>query len=121
MTPPKTSAPKQVALIQQLSAKIDQSTYEMVSSNETRCNTKLTEGEWLHRVDRFMNDATSGIPNKPQPKELTTALLTKAYSNHLPAAVVKRLTRVLETPVVTTPKPKTIEAVKRATKRILQG
>lgn len=120
---PKVNA--RTALIQKLTTRINESPVVLASSGETMRNEQFTEGEWLARVEKFIKSDEHKSPNSQAAVEITTALLTKSYANHLPATVVKKLTKPLEPPApvkvtrITEPKAKAKAVAK--VKKVLTG
>ena len=96
MTRRSPSAERQVQLTHSLSAKINESPWLFVSSDEVTTGAKITDGDWLNRVDTFLDDHESGISSDDVEREWARAMITRRYKSHLAPALVKRLTRCLD-------------------------
>jgi hypothetical protein len=83
-------------LIKNLANQVNTSPVVLATGAETTRNEQFTEGEWLNRVETFIKHDDNNIPNTPLAKALTTALLTKAYANHLSIKLVTKLTEPLD-------------------------
>jgi hypothetical protein len=104
-------------LVATCSALIELSSFMMFSSDEITHNTQLLEGEWDHRLNRFVEEQDTLIKS-PFAIPITKALLTKAYQGHLDKATVTKYTRVLKS---TAPSKRTLAstpAVKKASVQI---
>lgn len=99
MTLRKPSAPNQVKQIQNLTKLINATAYVFITDNEIHSGQKVLEAEWMPRVEEFLDDPISGIPNTEYDRMYTVALLARRYSNHLDKALVEKLTRCLKDPV----------------------
>ncbi len=96
MTRRSPSAERQVQLTHGLSAKINERPYLFVSDHETVTGDKIPDGEWIHRVETFLNDPESGVGSDEIEREWALAMITRRYKAHLAPELVKRLTRCLQ-------------------------
>lgn len=117
MTLRKASLPKQVQHIQKITKSIDGYPYIFINDNEAKHGIILTEGEWLPRLNAFMDDPQSGIGDEPYDRLFAMAILTKRYSNHLDKNTVRKLTQCLTDPK---PAPTTKEQRLKKLKRDLK-
>lgn len=90
-----TKRPTKKEMITRLTTTISQSEFLLATSDETRRNAQFSEGEWIARVEGFLKDPTTNVPNTPMGREIATALLTQSYASHLSSGLVRRLTKVL--------------------------
>lgn len=123
MTRKSPTAPRQVELTHALSVKINDHPFLFVNSDEVESESKVPDGEWLHRIETFLNDPESGISSDELERQWCTAMITRRYKKYLNANLVGRLTACLK-PVKTYP-PKDREArleqLKEGIKQIESG
>lgn len=120
MTRRSPSAPRQVEITQRLSKLIDQSPYLFVTSDEVATGTKVVDGDWLNRIQTFLNDHESGVSSDEDEREYATALITRRFKRYLGRRLVTKLTRCLE-PVKQYPpgsREERLAKVKRAIKKV---
>jgi len=117
MTLRRPTAPNQIKQIQKLTKLINESSYLFVTDNEVHTGQKLSEGEWLPRVDEFISDPISGIPDTDYDRMYTRALLTKRFSQYLDKTVVEKFTRCLIDPTPADPKQVAINNLIKTFKR----
>lgn len=108
MTKRSVSAQRQVELIKQITTKLNRTEFQFISDSELVHKTKISEGEWLSRVEAYLNDHESEIGSDEWERKFAIALITKKYNEYLDKKTVKKLTNVLTPPP---PKPKTKEQV----------
>lgn len=108
MTKRSVSAQRQVELIKQITTKLNRTEFQFISDSELVNKTKILEGEWLSRVDAYINDHESEIGGDEWERKFAIALITKRHNEYLDKKTVKKLTNVLTPP---TPKAKSKEDV----------
>lgn len=120
MTRRSPSAPRQVKLIQEITEKLNSLPYVFVTDDEQHTGNKIPEGDWLHRVNAFLDDPESRISADPFEREFTIGMITRRYSKYLDKKLVSRLTRCLD-PVIrseSSDRQERLEKVKRDIKKI---
>lgn len=75
--------------IAMLTRLIQQSPFQILSSEDVSSGIILTQGEFEARAQSFVNDAESGIPGDADSIALAKALLAKRHRAHLPRAVAR--------------------------------
>lgn len=116
MTKPSVSAKRQVELIKQITTKLNRTEFQFISDSELVHKTKILEGEWLSRVEAYINDHESEIGGNEWERKFAIALITKRHNEYLDKKTVKKLTTIL-----TPPKPKELskeETLKKLRKQM---
>lgn len=108
MTKRSVSAQRQVELIKQITTKLNQTSFQFISDSELVNKTKILEGEWLSRVEAYINDHESEIGSDEWERKFTIALITKRFNEYLDKKTVKKLTNILTPPP---PKQKSKEQI----------
>lgn len=96
MTTKKITAPRQVELTHQLSALIDQSSFELLSNSELVHRTRVPEGDWDYRLTQFVDAPENNIPNTGIARDITRALLTTRCRDHLAHTTIAKHTKILK-------------------------
>lgn len=117
MTKRSISAQRQVELIKKITTNLNQSSFQFISDSELVHKTKVSEGEWLSRVEAYLNDHESGVSGDKWERKFATALITKRYNEYLDKKTVTKLTNILIPPK---PKPKSKEETLKQLKKHLK-
>ena len=96
MTRKSPSAPRQTELTHKLSEIINERPYLFVNSDEMETESVVPDGEWLHRIESFLNDPETNIGSDETERQWAKAMITRRYKKYLNTALVNRLTACLK-------------------------
>ena len=87
---PIPTSQRPLAVLMRLSKAFMESSIQFMSVDELEGSRKLSEAEFLVRVEKYVKDAEVDVPSDPMYKPLITGMLAKMYAKGLEPWVVKK-------------------------------